>query len=74
MIRAVLARYDRAGGGLLAGGLAYSALFAMSPAISRPSAQFIAYDSDFWKPKAAADVKALASKKEKAAPKPAEKQ
>jgi len=52
----------------------YTALYAMNPAISRPSAQFIAYDSDFWKPKAAADVKALASKKEKASPKPAEKQ
>lgn len=31
MIRAVLARYDRAGGALLAGGLAYSALFAIVP-------------------------------------------
>ncbi len=30
-IRAVLARYDRAGGALLAGGLAYSALFAIVP-------------------------------------------
>jgi hypothetical protein len=50
-----------------------SALYAMDPAISRPSAQFIAYDADFWKPKSAADIKALASKKA-AAPKPAEKQ
>ena len=31
MIRLVMARYDRAGGGLLAGGLAYSALFAIVP-------------------------------------------
>lgn len=30
-IRAILARYDRAGGALLAGGLAYSALFAIVP-------------------------------------------
>jgi hypothetical protein len=52
----------------------YSALFAMSPAISRPSPTFMAYDPDFWKTKPAAEVKALASKKEKPAPKPAEKQ
>ena len=55
-----------------------SALFAMSPTISRPSPQFMAYDPDFWKPKPAAEAKALASKKEKpapkAAPKPTEKQ
>ena len=51
-----------------------SALFAMSPSISRPSPQFMAYDPDFWKTKPAAEVKALASKKEKPAPKPAEKQ
>ena len=50
-----------------------SALFAMSPSISRPSPQFLAYDPDFWKPKPAAEAKALASKKEKAAPKPADK-
>jgi membrane protein len=31
-LRRVLARYDAAGGGLLAGGLAYSALFAIVPA------------------------------------------
>lgn len=30
-VRGVLARYDAAGGGLLAGGLAYSALFALVP-------------------------------------------
>jgi len=46
-----------------------SALFAMSPTISRPSPQFVAYDPDFWKPKPAAEAKALASKKEKPAPK-----
>ena len=33
MVRDVLARYDRAGGALLAGGLAYSALFALVPLI-----------------------------------------
>ena len=33
MLRDVLARYDRAGGALLAGGLAYSALFALVPLI-----------------------------------------
>ena len=41
-----------------------SALYAMSPSISRPSPQFMAYDPGFWKPKAAAETKALASKKE----------
>jgi hypothetical protein len=48
----------------------YSALYAMSPTISRPSPTFIAYDPDFWKPKASAEVKALATKKEKPAPRP----
>jgi len=33
MLRDVLARYDRAGGALLAGGLAYSALFALVPLV-----------------------------------------
>jgi hypothetical protein len=47
-----------------------TALYAMSPAISRPSPTFMAYDPGFWTPTPAADVKALASKKEKAAPKP----
>jgi len=51
-----------------------STLFAMTPTISRPAPAFVAYDPDFWKPKPAAEVKALAAKKEKAAPKPAEKQ
>jgi hypothetical protein len=51
-----------------------SAAYAMSPTISRPSPTFMAYDPDFWKPKPAAEVKALASKKEKPAPTPAEKQ
>jgi len=41
-----------------------SALYALTPSISRPSPQFMAYDPDFWKPKPAAEVKALASKKE----------
>jgi hypothetical protein len=52
----------------------YSSLYAMNPTISRPSPTFMAYDPDFWKTKPAAEVKALASKKEKAAPKSAEKQ
>jgi hypothetical protein len=43
-----------------------SALYAMSPSISRPGPQFMAYDPGFWKPKAAAETKALASKKEPA--------
>ena len=48
-----------------------SAVYAMTPSISRPAPQFIAYDPDFWKPKPAAERKALASKKEsKPAPKP----
>jgi hypothetical protein len=48
----------------------YSATYAMNPAISRPSPTFVAYDPDFWKPKPAAEVKALAAKKEaKPAPK-----
>jgi hypothetical protein len=48
-----------------------SALFAVSPTISRPSPQFLAYDPGFWTPKAAAGGKALTSKKEtKPAPKP----
>jgi hypothetical protein len=51
-----------------------SALFAMTPTISRPSPQFMAYDPGFWTPKPAAGAKALVSKKEKPAPKPAEKQ
>lgn len=42
-----------------------SALYALTPSISRPSPQFMAYDPDFWKPKPAAEVKALATKKEK---------
>jgi hypothetical protein len=41
-----------------------SALYALTPAISRPSPQFMAYDPDFWRPKPKAEVKALASKKE----------
>jgi hypothetical protein len=41
-----------------------SAVYALTPSISRPSPQFMAYDPDFWKPKPAAEVKALASKKE----------
>jgi len=51
-----------------------SALFAMTPTISRPGPTFVAYDAGFWTPKAAAEAKALASKKEKAAPKATEKQ
>lgn len=50
-----------------------STLFAVTPTISRPSAQFMAYDPDFWKPKPAAEAKALAAKKEKTAPNPTEK-
>jgi hypothetical protein len=42
----------------------YNSAYAMNPTISRPSPQFMAYDPDFWKPKAAAERKALASKKE----------
>jgi hypothetical protein len=46
-------------------------LYALNPSISRPGPTFVAYDPEFWKPQAsAADVKALASKKEKPAPKP----
>jgi hypothetical protein len=41
-----------------------SALYALTPSISRPSPQFIAYDADFWKPKPASETKALATKKE----------
>jgi hypothetical protein len=41
-----------------------SALYAMTPSISRPSPQFMAYDAEFWKPKSASEVKALATKKE----------
>jgi hypothetical protein len=41
-----------------------SALYALTPSISRPSPEFMAYDPDFWKPKPAAEVKALARKKE----------
>ena len=48
-----------------------SALYAMTPSISRPAPRFIAYDPDFWKPKPATERKALASKKEsQPAPKP----
>jgi len=39
-----------------------SAVFAMSPKISRPSPQFVADDPGFWKPKI--ETKALALKKE----------
>ena len=47
------------------------ATYAMSPEISRPLPQFVAYDPGFWGPARAADAKALASKKEirKEAPK-----
>ena len=49
----------------------YVALYALNPSISRPGPTFVAYDPDFWKPQAsAAEVKALATKKEKPAPKP----
>ena len=47
-----------------------SALYAMSPSISRPAPEFIAYDPGFWKPKAATEAKALASKKESKPAKP----
>jgi len=50
-----------------------SALFAMTPTISRPGPTFVAYDAGFWTPKAAAEGKALAAKKEKATPKEPEK-
>lgn len=43
-------------------------LYALSRAESHPTAQFAAYDPDFWTPKPAAPGKALASKKE--TPKP----
>lgn len=46
------------------------ALYALNPSISRPGPTFVAYDPDFWKPQAsAAEGKALATKKEKPAPK-----
>jgi hypothetical protein len=46
-------------------------MYALTPSISRPSPTFMAYDPDFWKPKASAsEIKALASKKEKSAAKP----
>ena len=49
----------------------YVTLYALNPSISRPAPAFVAYDPDFWKPQASAsDAKALATKKEKAAPKP----
>ena len=49
----------------------YAALYALNPSISRPGSAFVAYDPDFWQPQAsAAEGKALATKKEKAAPKP----
>ena len=48
----------------------YVALYALNPSISRPGPTFMAFDPDFWKPKAAEDAKALATKKEKPAPKP----
>ena len=51
----------------------YVALYALNPSISRPGPAFVAYDPDFWQPKPAAEAKALAAKKEKATPKPAEK-
>lgn len=40
------------------------ATYAMSPEISRPMPQFVAYDPGFWGGARAADAKALASKKE----------
>ena len=40
------------------------ATYAMSPEISRPMPQFMAYDPGFWGSAKAADTKALASKKE----------
>lgn len=49
----------------------YVTLYALNASISRPGEAFVAYDPEFWKPKASpADAKALASKKEKTAPKP----
>jgi hypothetical protein len=48
-----------------------NAMYALTPSISRPSPTFMAYDPGFWTPRtSAAEVKALASKKEKPAPKP----
>jgi len=43
-------------------------LYALNRSESHPTAQFAAYDSDYWTPKAAVPSKALATKKE--APKP----
>ena len=40
------------------------ATYAMSPEISRPMPQFVAYDPGFWGTRPAADGKALATKKE----------
>jgi hypothetical protein len=51
----------------------FNTIYAMEPSLSRPTAQIAAADPDFWNPKPAASVKALASKKEnkaKEAPKP----
>ena len=49
-----------------------TATYAMSPEMSRPLPQFMAYDPGFWGTRPAADTKALASKKEirKEQPKP----
>jgi hypothetical protein len=46
------------------------ATYAMSPELSRPMPQFMAYDTAFWGPKASAGGKALATKKETAKPQP----
>lgn len=43
-------------------------VYAMAPAISRPSPPFVAADPGFWTPKAAAPAKAAAAKKEASKP------
>ncbi len=46
----------------------YNTIYAIDPALSRPTALIAAADPDFWNPKPAAATKALAAKKE--TPKP----
>ena len=47
----------------------FNTVYAMEPTLSRPPAQIVAADPDFWTPKPA-NVKAMAAKKETAKPQP----
>jgi len=47
----------------------FNTVYAMDPTLSRPPAQIVAADPDFWTPKPA-NVKALATKKDTAKPRP----